>query len=130
MPYGLLKDFALEQTDLGDYGGLNLVDSNKIDLGSFNAIYQTLQSAKVNGSAYSFMPVSTLNQINFNQRTPGSIILSGLYFKYSEFTSNAVANNLVSIQDSFIYNVACNKLSVVNGCSNGGATLYWMQPAL
>lgn len=105
VPYGLLKDFALEQTDLGNYDGIYLVDSNKVDISAFNNIYQTLQSAKVNSSAYSFTPLSTLGQLNLSRRSPGKIVLSGLFFRYSQIKENAVQNGQIRIVDNQVYDI-------------------------
>lgn len=108
VPYGLLRDLAFEQTELDNFNGTILVDSNLTTATSLNAIYQTLQSAKVTSNAFSFPKASTLDSLNNVNRQPGKIILSGLYFKYSQFKANAVQNNLIKINNNKIYDVYTN----------------------
>jgi len=105
VPYGILRDVALEQTELDGFDGSFLADTNYVDNGSFNAIYQTLKSAKVNGNAFAFPYMEDLETLNDLNRARGKIILSGLFFKHSRFKQNAVENNWVQILNNQVYDV-------------------------
>ncbi len=103
VPYGLLRDIALEQTNLDNYKGTILADSNYVNNEEFRAIYQTLISARIQANAPAFTPIETIDNFSYSQRQPGKIILTGLYYKYSRFTDNAVASNQISIVNNQVY---------------------------
>ncbi|MGB4776353.1 MAG: T9SS type A sorting domain-containing protein [Daejeonella sp.] len=103
VPYGLLQDIALEQTNLSNYKGNLLADSNYVSKGEFQAVYQTLASARIHTNAPAFLPVRAVDSLTYLQREPGKIILSGLYYKYSRFTDNAVAANRITVANNQVY---------------------------
>lgn len=54
VPYGLLKDFAIEFTDLERYNG-SVNDSNYVDDNDFFDIYQTLFTSRIHSNAGSMV---------------------------------------------------------------------------
>ncbi len=108
VPFGLLQDAALEQTELSNYKGLVLADSNRVDMSTFNAIYQTLVSARVNTSALAFTPIAEMESACFELREPGKIILSALLYRFSKFKDNALQANQITVTNSKIYDKFVN----------------------
>ncbi len=45
VPFGLLRDYAMEFTNLENFNGTSLTDSNRVDAGAFKAIHNTLAFA-------------------------------------------------------------------------------------
>lgn len=56
IPYGLLRDCAMEFTNLESYNGSYTADSTVMDAGIFYEIYQTLCMAKVNNDNDALLP--------------------------------------------------------------------------
>jgi hypothetical protein len=52
IPFGLLLDYAMEFTNLENFNGLTLTDSNKIDNNILRQIYTTLATARISSVAY------------------------------------------------------------------------------
>jgi hypothetical protein len=50
IPFGLLRDYAMEFTNLENFNGTALVDSNQIDRSIFWQICTTLATARMNGA--------------------------------------------------------------------------------
>jgi hypothetical protein len=104
VPYGLLQDIAVEQTNLSNYSGAVLVDSNFVGDGEFHAIYSTLASARINEStAPVFTSSAIIGQRSFQERQPGKIVLTGLFYRYSKFNDNAVQNNQITVSSNKVY---------------------------
>lgn len=103
VPFGLLRDVAMEQTNLDNYNGTVLVDSNFVSNAEWHAIYQTLVSASIGNNAPDFPEMKLIDSLCFNERGPGKIILNGLFYKYSRFTDNAVQNNQIMVSGGKVY---------------------------
>jgi hypothetical protein len=56
VPYGLLRDYAMEFTALSGYNGAALADSNLVNKRLFFEIYNTLVSARIHSSANATLP--------------------------------------------------------------------------
>jgi hypothetical protein len=97
VPYGLLQDIALEQTNLSGYDGVLIADSNRVTMSGYRSIYQTLMSSIIDKSAVSFASMGALDTLALAIRKPGTVVLSALYYKYSKFTADAVNSNRVSV---------------------------------
>lgn len=103
VPNGILRDFAMEFTNLENYNGTAaLADSNYADAQAFWDVYQTLLTGRVNTSASGFVSPAIADSLWYIQRDTGLIVLSGLYFNYSRFKDNA-ANNYVTITNGRLY---------------------------
>ena len=103
VPYGILRDFGMEFTNLENYSGTSaLADSNYADKDAFWDVYQTLITSRVSTAATGFVPTQTLDSLWYIQRQPGQIVLSGLYYNYSRFKDDA-ANNYITITNNQLY---------------------------
>lgn len=103
VPYGLLKDIALEQTDLQNYNGVALTDSNYVDGSVFGSIYNTLVSAKISSSAPTFTDLSSVYDQGMSLSQPGKIILNGLFYGYSKFKDDALQSGKVQVINNQVY---------------------------
>jgi hypothetical protein len=93
VPYGILRDYAMEFTNLENFNGTAvLADSNFTTPSIFWDVYNTLLMGRIYSSASGFLKQDTIDNRWFSYRQPGRITLSGLYFNYSRFKDNA-ANN-------------------------------------
>src|SRR5579875_2197823 len=79
VPYGLLRDFAIELTDLEHYNGM-VTDSNYVDYGDFFDIYQTLFTSRVSSNAGSWVNPIVADSFWFQQRTVNVITVGGLCY--------------------------------------------------
>lgn len=111
IPHGLLGDAAFPFADLKRYDGNSSEAPMSVDV--FGEIYKTLQSARIHeSSAKNFKDFKTLaddwNTYRKNYNQDGQIptlVLSGLYYKYSVFKENALTDGLVVMRDSTLYDV-------------------------
>lgn len=103
VPHGILRDFGMEFTNLENYSGTAvLADSNYADAPAFWDVYQTLLTSRVSSTASGFLLADTVENLWYNQRQPGTIVLTGMYFNYSRFKDNA-ANNFITITNNRLY---------------------------
>lgn len=97
VPYGLLRDYAMEFTNLENYNGINLTDSNIVDYGNFWTVYQTLFTARIHPNAGTWKNPTLFDSLWNVKRIPGRIALAGVCAGYGKFKSFAATNNLVTI---------------------------------
>ncbi len=103
VPYGILRDYAMEFTNLENFNGTAvLADSNFTTPSIFWDVYNTLLMGRIYSSASGFLKQDTIDNRWFSYRQPGRITLSGLYFNYSRFKDNA-ANNYITITNNRLY---------------------------
>jgi hypothetical protein len=103
VPYGILRDYAMEFTNLENFGEAAVqADSNYCDPGAFAEVYRTLLTGRIHPSASGLLRQDTIGNRWMRYRQPGRITLSGLYFSYSRFRDDA-ANNYVTITNDQLY---------------------------
>lgn len=102
VPKGLLLDYAFEFTDLSNYNGTVLADSNYVNDGTIMDIYRTLYTSRVHTSAAA-MDLNALDTNWFNLRQPGRITLAGLYFQYARFRDDAASSNRITVSNDKAY---------------------------
>jgi hypothetical protein len=106
IPYGLLKDAALETTELGNYNGTVLVDSTMVYYRNWDDIYLSLATAQIHSNASATLPnPNWVDSVWFAKRQPGQVTLAGLYYKYSRYSDDAATKvNIVNDQvyDKFV----------------------------
>ncbi|WP_290475803.1 MULTISPECIES: T9SS type A sorting domain-containing protein [unclassified Leeuwenhoekiella] len=101
IPYGLLKEAAYEFTELNEYDG-NLTDSSFVHPGTLKQIYKTLLMSRMRDNVTSgFIQYQDFIDNWQNARAKNKIVLSGVYFKYSRYKSNA--QNYVTISNNKVY---------------------------
>ncbi len=92
VPFGLLKDYALELTDISSYNGINMAQSTLLNKSLLYQIYNTLATARVTAAAYTTLPNATTTDSVWNTyRHPGQVTLCGLFYQYAYFDANALA---------------------------------------
>lgn len=99
VPNGLLLDYAMEFTNLSNFNGTMLTDSNKVMTSEFWEIYNTLYLSRIHPNGFTIQNPAVFDSVWFNQREYGKIVLTGLFFNYSRFKDNATQNNLISVQN-------------------------------
>lgn len=115
IPYGLLRDYAFEFTNLENYNGTYLADSNLVDKGNFWGIYNTLITSRMTAGAVSTMPDPQLvDSLWFRSRQPGRISLCGLFYQYARFSNDAYTSGKITSSNEQVFDVY-----------NGGA---WQNP--
>lgn len=99
VPNGLLLDYAMEFTNLSNFNGLALTDSNYVMSSEFWEIYNTLYLSRIHANGFTIQSPSKIDSVWFHQREYGKIVLSGLFYNYARFRDDAVQNNLITIQN-------------------------------
>jgi len=106
IPYGLLRDYAFEFTNLENYNGTYLADSNLVDKGIFYSIYNTLITSRMTAGAASSMPDPQLvDSLWFRSRQPGRISLGGLFYQYARFSNDAYSSGKITSSNEQVYDV-------------------------
>ncbi len=100
VPHSLLRDYAMEFTDLAAYNGM-LTDTSYVSKGTLTSIYNTLLMARVKTNVTGLVSPSLFKQNWNNLRQKNAIVLSGLYYKYSQFKSNAYPNFVTVTNNTF-----------------------------
>lgn len=98
VPTKLLINQAMEFAELTDYAGA-MSTTNFTTKGKYTNIYNTLLMSRVNTSVTSLKNPNTFKTNWDNLRAPNKIVLSGLYYKYNKFKTNAYPNFLVNNND-------------------------------
>ncbi|MFP9098786.1 T9SS type A sorting domain-containing protein [Flavobacterium sp. RHBU_24] len=106
VPNKLLLDYAMEFAELSAYNG-TLSAENMLHRGTYTEIYNTLLMARVNASVTGLADPKLFNANWEALRQPGKIVLSGLFYKYSRFKSNAVPGYL-TVNNDKIYDKYIN----------------------
>jgi hypothetical protein len=102
IPYGLLRDYAMEFTNLQNYNGaVPLADTNSVNPDIFWDIYKTVATSRIHSSAAGILLPDTIGNRWFSARGPGRITLAGMFFKYSKYKADAA--NYVTITNNQIY---------------------------
>lgn len=101
VPHGLLLDYAMEFADLKNYSGA-LTDSNYVYLNNYRSIYNTLVASRVRkGISGLYSPEEFRTRWN-GVRKADLVTISGLYYRYSRFSDDALtANKLSLVKDQF-----------------------------
>lgn len=100
VPFGILKDYAMEFTNLAAYNGLNLADSTKTTFSTVPDIYNTLASGVISTNAGSMVHPLYLDSVWQTQRQPGVITLAGLFYQYAAFLPNAADSGLITVSNN------------------------------
>ena len=93
IPYGILKDYGMEFTNLNQFNGkAALSDSNYTDGSTFWDVYKSLVMSRIHSNAIGFLRSDTIDNRWYSYRQFGRITLAGLYFNYTRFKDNAEGN--------------------------------------
>lgn len=107
VPYGILKDFAFEFTELGAYNGV-VNDSNYVTPLAFRQMYNTLLMGRIHNSANALVAPEVLEQRLAANRRAKQITLSGLAINYATFRTDAVTANRLRVQNNQFYDKYVN----------------------
>jgi hypothetical protein len=110
IPFGLLRDYAMELTNLENFSGTAaLVDSNKIDKSILREIYITLATARMTSTAATALPnPSIIDSLWFIARTPGQVTLCGLFYQYAYLASNADSTGKITVTNGQLFDKYVN----------------------
>lgn len=98
VPTSLLINQAMEFAELTDYAG-EMSTTNFTTKGKFTNIYNTLLMSRVQSNVTGLISPNTFKTNWDNLRESNKIVLSGLFFKYNKFKTNAYPNFLVNNND-------------------------------
>jgi hypothetical protein len=88
VPHGLLKDYAMEFTELNAYDG-RLTDENLLQRGSYVAVYNTLLMARTRRDVPDLVNPEQFEAQWEKYRSPHRTAISGVFYKYSQLRNNA-----------------------------------------
>jgi hypothetical protein len=100
VPQKLLVDYAMEFAELSAYNG-TLTADNIVHRGQYTAIYNTLLMSRVQTTVTGLVSPTNFKTNWDNLRQPNKIVLSGLYYKYNQFKTNASPNYLTITNNKF-----------------------------
>jgi len=89
IPHGILLDCAMEFTNVPAFNGV-LTDSNYVNPNVLKEIYNTLLMGQMRNVPAGIVSPEVFEERWLNQRSEAHVALSGLYFRYNRFMSNAV----------------------------------------
>ncbi len=102
VPHGLLLDLAMEFTNVPAFDG-TLTDSTFVRPKVLKEIYNTLLMSRIRDVSTGFVTPDQFENSWFAQRAEEHIALSGLYFKYSRFATNAATSGKLIYTNGKIY---------------------------
>ncbi len=108
IPNGMLLDYAMEFTNLSNFDGQTLTDSNKVMQPEFWEIYNTLYTSRIHTSGNTIQNPAVLDSAWYNQRMFGKIVLAGLLYNYSKFRDDAASANFVTIVNDQVKDMYVN----------------------
>jgi len=100
VPFGILRDFAMEFANLAAYNGLVIADSTKTTYATVKDIYNTLASGVISTNAGSMVHPIYFDSVWQTQRQAGVITLAGLFYQYAAFSPNSVDSGLITIANN------------------------------
>ena len=100
IPHHLLIDYAMEFTELSAFNG-SLTTDNLVHKGTYTSIYNTLLMARVQTSVTGLVNPTAFKNNWDNVRNKNTIVLSGLYYKYSKIKANAYPNYLTVANNKY-----------------------------
>lgn len=109
IPFGLLRDYAMEFTNLENFNGMTLVDSNYVDHKILWQIVTTLALARTTSAAYSTLSnPNTINNNWFASRQPGRVSLCGIFYQYGYLDPNAASNGTITVTNGQLFDKYVN----------------------
>lgn len=106
VPTGYLLDRAFEVTNVRNYNGAALLDSNYVDVNVLRNILLTINSSIVNSAGSSI----DANTFVDNLADTTSVVLGAVAFQYNYIVSNALTDNLIVYQNGLVYNSYINDI--------------------
>ncbi len=97
IPHSLLRDASLERTNLDNYAGTLLADSNRVDNAELMAIQQTLYTMRIGSTSPDMASAGEVALRQEDAEQEGRIVLSGLFYRYAQLKENALQNNLIQL---------------------------------
>jgi hypothetical protein len=109
IPFGMLRDYAMEFTNLENFNGVALVDSNIIDNGVLREIYTTLATARMTSAAAATLPnPNTIDSLWYIARQPGQVALCGLFYQYAYLNTSVNPNPNITITNGQLFDKYVN----------------------
>lgn len=106
VPHKLLIDYAMEFAELSAFNG-TLTADNALHRGTYTEIYNTLLMARVQTNVTGLVNPTTFRTNWENLRQKNKIVLSGLYYKYNQFKTNA-SPTYVTVTNNKLYDKYVN----------------------
>lgn len=103
IPNGMLLEYAMEFTHLPRFDGTSLNDSNYVMVPELMQIYTTLYTSRIHQNGFTIRHPDVFDSTWNSARGSGKVVLAGIYYKYSQFKSNALSSNLIAVFSDRIY---------------------------
>ena len=108
VPTGLLLDYGIDVLDFSCHDGSALLDSNYVDVASFESILRTVHSSAVISS-----PIGDVSEImsSFSQYVAADELDVGIVaYRYNYIKENALEDHLISYEAGQVYDVVENDI--------------------
>lgn len=102
VPTGILQEYGIDFTNVNNYNGLVLNDSNKLTLAEWRHLYNSLYSAQINNTANMSMP----DTIKANMKNSASHSLMVMHYNFNTLKPDALTNNLFTVSNDQLYDVS------------------------
>ena len=102
VPHQLLADYAMEFVNLKAYNG-KVTDSNYVHKGIYTTAYSTLLMSRTKTGVPGLVHPDTFQDNWQGYRTPYTIALSGLYYKYSRLSERAYVDGKITVSNDKLY---------------------------
>ncbi|MGG7034473.1 MAG: T9SS type A sorting domain-containing protein [Flavobacterium sp.] len=104
----IVLDYGMDFEDLSVHNGI-LTDGNVMHRGKYTSIYNTLLTARVRTGVPGLVNPTTFKSNWNNLREVNKIVLSGLYYKYSQFKIDAPGNT-ITLSNGKLYDKYVNEV--------------------
>ena len=101
IPTGILQEYGIDFTNVNNYNGLVLNDSNKVILNEWSQIYTSLYTAQITSAPN----LPSFSSITSKLDTIANNSLLIMHYNFNSLKTDAVSNNLFSITNDQIYDV-------------------------
>ena len=101
VPTGILQEYGIDFTNIENYNGNSLNDSNKVVMDEWRNIYGSLYMGQVSTSTN----LPTLGSINSSFGSYSENSLAILHYEFNSIRSDAISNNLFTASNDQLYDV-------------------------
>ncbi len=98
---GVLQEYGIDFTNVNNFSGQVLNDSNKLVLNEWKYLYQSLYSAQINLTAN--LPQLTTIEANVNAVANNRLLV--MHYNFNSIKTDALSNNLFTALNDQLYDV-------------------------
>ncbi|GAA3922451.1 hypothetical protein [Hymenobacter algoricola] len=106
VPTGILEEYGFSNLDLSQYTGQASTPDNQADMSRWRRGYGALYRARFGPNAPAMPTLAQVNTTLEGYAADSLVELPALYYRYHRYRADAVAQNLVQVQNNQIVDVA------------------------